>query len=82
MIYEPGTGKGYVYLMRKDELQTYRRILRLKGKLIDRRILTKPEPRGEINYWGWMRFDRPLPLYDAMEAGLVPIFREGGQRFE
>ena len=60
--------------MRKDEVNTIRVILPLKNVMIDRRIFTSPDERNDKKYWGWMRFARPLPLWEAMEAGLVPLF--------
>ncbi len=61
---------GYIYLMRKDVNRTYKYLHRIGARVADKRILK--EKNGD--YFGWMRFPRPLPEYDAMEAGLIPLF--------
>lgn len=66
--------RGYVYLMQKDEVETLKAVIHLRNTLIDRRICVETENRVDKKYWGWMRFSQPLPLWDAMEGGLVPIF--------
>lgn len=62
---------GYIYLMRKDVNKTYRYLRRIGARIVDKRILKE---KSHDNYYGWMRFPRPLPEYDAMEAGLIPLF--------
>ena len=75
MIYDPDPWQhGYVYLMRKDERKTMKVLLKLKNVMIGKMIFNVPDYRDGNIYCGWMRFARPLPLWEAMEAGLVPIF--------
>lgn len=63
--------QGYIYLMRKDVTRTYRYLRSIGARIVDKRILKE---KSQDNYYGWMRFPRPLPVFDAMEAGLVPLF--------
>ena len=63
--------QGYIYLMRNDVNKTYRYLRRIGARIVDKRRLKE---KSKDNYYGWMRFPRPLPLYDAMEAGLIPLF--------
>lgn len=63
--------KGYIYLMQKDINSTLRALWKLKPKIVEKRVLKE---KSEDNYYGWIRFPRPIPLLDAMDAGLVPIF--------
>lgn len=63
--------QGYVYLMRNDVNKTYRYLRRIGARIVDKRILKE---KTSDNYYGWMRLPRPLPLWDAMDAGLVPLF--------
>ena len=75
MVYEPKSYRGYTYLMRKDYYTTMRVIVNLKNIMIARKLLAEPDGRPHKNtYFGWMRFIKPLPLWEAMEAGLVPLF--------
>lgn len=67
--------KCFVYLMRYDEIRTIQHLSKIKARVVDRRIYINMEKRGDKYYWGWIGFDKPIPLWDAMEAGLVPIFR-------
>lgn len=66
--------RGYVYLMRKNEQDTYRAIGRLRGTIINHDTFIKPATIDNNKYWGRMRFRTPLPYWDAMEGGLVPLF--------
>lgn len=62
--------------MQKDINRTLRTLWKIKPKIVEKRVLKE---KSEDNYYGWIRF--PRPLLDAMEAGLVPIFntyRPGG----
>ena len=68
---------GYIYLMKKDEVHTINALHHIHGRIIDRRFYTSMSRRGDKWYWGWIAFEKPLHLFDAMIAGLVPIFREG-----
>ena len=75
LLYKPeASSRGYVYLMQKDEVHTLRVIMKIKNVMLDRRIFLVPDDRNDKKYWGWMRFAKPLPLWEAMEAGLVPLF--------
>ena len=67
---------GFVYLMMFDESRTIQYLRKLHVRVIDRRFHTTMQQRGEKWYWGWVCFEKPIDLYDAWEAGLVPIFRE------
>lgn len=75
MVYEPKPYRGYTYLMRKDYHNTMGVIVNLKNIMIGKKILCEPDGRPtKKTYFGWMRFIKPLPLWEAMEAGLVPLF--------
>ena len=67
---------GFVYLMMFDESRTIQYLRKLHVRVIDRRFHTTMQQRGDKWYWGWVCFEKPIDLYDAWEAGLVPIFRE------
>ncbi len=69
--------RGYIYLMKHDEIRTVNALSHINGKVIDRRFYTNMNRRGDKWYWGWIAFKEPLTLWDAMIAGLVPIFRDG-----
>lgn len=68
--------KGFVYVMMFNEIRTINELSQIKARVIDRRIYTNRERRGNKWYWGWMAFEKPLNDYDAMCAGLVPIFKK------
>ena len=75
MVYEPKLYRGYTYLMRNDYNNTMRVIVKLNNVMIAKKILVVPDGRPyNKTYFGWMRFLKPLPLWEAMEAGLVPLF--------
>lgn len=70
-------GKRYNYLMRFNEESTIKILSGMKVRMIDRQFYKKMKKKGRSWYWGWIAFNDPLPLFDAMEAGLVPTFRTG-----
>lgn len=69
--------RGYIYVMMYDEIRTVNALAHINGRVIDRRFYTNMARRGDKWYWGWVAFEEPLNLMDAMDAGLVPIFRDG-----
>ena len=69
--------RGFAYVMMFNEIKTIQLLKGVKTRICDRRFYTNRKPRGDKWYWGWICFEKPLPLWDAMNAGLVPIFREG-----
>ena len=66
---------GFVYLMMFDESRTIQYLRKFHVRVIDRRFHTTMQQRGDKWYWGWVCFEKPIDLYDAWEAGLVPIFK-------
>lgn len=66
----------YVYMMQFDEFRTVNALKKLKIRIADRRFYKNPLKKGKRAYWGWIGFDEPLELLDAMECGLVPVFRD------
>lgn len=69
--------RGYVYLMKYHEIRTIQLLAGIKIRVCDRRFYTRRSRRGDKWYWGWIAFVEPLPLWEAMNAGLVPIFKLG-----
>lgn len=82
MDYDPKRWKstrmrnGFVYLMKKNELITIPKLRGIGARVIDRRFHLNPVDRNGRWYFGWICFDKPINEYDAMEAGLIPIFRK------
>lgn len=64
----------FVYMMKKPEFVTTRHIRQMHRRIVSHRFWNKRYKRGRWWYYGWVAFDRPIEDYDAMEAGLVPIF--------
>ena len=69
--------RGYTYSMKYDAERTFKTLHGLKYRIVERRFFHQPSMWSEKYVWGWVKFKEPLPLWDAMEAGLVPIFRMG-----
>ena len=70
--------RGYTYSMKYDAERTFKTLHGLKYRIVERRFFHQPSMWSDKYVWGWVKFEEPLPLWDAMEAGLVPIFRMGG----
>ena len=70
------TRRCYVYKMQFDEYRTVAALKKLKIRMADRRFYQNPLKQGKHVYWGWIGFEKPLNIYDAMECGLVPVFRD------
>lgn len=66
--------RAYVYLMKFNEIRTIQALKPVKCRIADRRFYLNMSKRGDKWYWGWIAFTKPLHPWDAMEAGLVPIF--------
>ena len=69
-------------MMMYNEIKTIQLLKGVKTRICDRRFYTNRKQRGEKWYYGWICFEKPLDLYDAMIAGLVPIFRNPEGRKE
>ena len=70
------TRPGYIYVMRNNEECTINHLKGIGARIINKCFWHKRYPRNGQWYWGWVMFDRPIHLYDAMMAGLVPIYKE------
>ena len=68
--------RGFNYMMMFDPDRTLEKLKGVKVRMCDRRFYKGRKQRGDKWYYGRMRFVQPLDLWDAMEAGLVPAFRE------
>ena len=71
-------GKSFIYMMRYPKDVTVEHTSKLHRRIISHRFWFMRYQREKHWYYGWVAFEKPLPLWDAMEAGLVPIFRRGG----
>lgn len=69
--------KKFVYMMRFPHEFTTERISKIHRRIVAHRFWITRYQREKHWYYGWVAFENPLPLWDAMEAGLVPIFRMG-----
>ena len=69
----------FIYLMKFDETSTFQRLAKLKARIVDKNVWSQRYKKGDRWYYGWIILDRPLELFDAMEVGLIPIFRERGK---
>lgn len=69
----------FIYLMKLDETSTIKRLAELKARIIDKSVWSQRYKKGSRWYYGWICLDKPLELFDAMEVGLIPIFRERGK---
>ena len=67
--------RGYTYIMRNSLRVTKEKLKGVTYKINDCMIYEKPYMQGDRLCYGWMKFDKQLEIYDAMEAGLVPNFR-------
>ena len=75
MSYIPRSQRpGYLYLMQKDIGVTRQIIRSLEIRVVDFETFKEPTKIDSHKYFGWMRFRSPLPDWDAMEGGLVPLF--------
>lgn len=74
---------GYVYSMKYDSAVTLKHLSKTGSRIRDRRFFHQPSIWHGKRVYGWVSLDRPMQLFDAMEAGLVPMFREPpkGERF-
>lgn len=68
--------RGYTYSMKHDAKQTLERLKGIEYRIVERRFFHQPSAWHDSIVWGWIKFKEPLQLWDAMEAGLVPIFRQ------
>ena len=75
----PRFQKRFVYLMQFDERRTTQYLSKAHLRIVDRKFFNSLRKRGKKYYWGWVAFDKPISLYDAMEGGLVPSFRNVGR---
>lgn len=66
---------GYTYYMLKSESATRDSLKDIKHRIKDIKIYMRPYPVGTRHYHGWVKLEGELELYDAMEAGLVPVKR-------
>ena len=67
--------RGYTYSMRYDSDFTLMRLKGVSCRIVERKFFHQPSTWNEDRVWGWIKFKDPIPLWDAMEAGLVPRFR-------
>lgn len=68
--------KGYTYNMLKPLDKTKEMLKNVPHKINDCKIYERAySQNGERPIFGWIKLDRTLDLFDAMEAGLVPVFR-------
>lgn len=67
----------FIYMMRCPKDFTVERISRMRRRIVSFRFWMSKFQRDKHWYYGWVAFEKPLPLWDAMEAGLVPIFKQG-----
>lgn len=68
---------GYTYNMLKPLDKTKEKLKGIPYKINDCRVYDRAYSQyGEKPIFGWLKLDRTLELFDAMEAGLVPVFRE------
>ena len=70
--------RGYAYLMKKPKEDTMKALKGVKTRIADRKFYQKAYKKQTRWYYGWIAFTEPINTYDAMNAGLVPIFRDGG----
>ena len=66
--------RGFTYSMRYDPDKTLDKLQGIKYRVVDRRFYNQPSMWNAKLVWGWMKLREPLQLWDAMEAGLVPMF--------
>ena len=66
----------YIYVMHNNPFYTCEKIANLDARCIDYRFWNQMRQRGDRWYWGWVVFNKEIPLWDAMDAGLVPLFRK------
>lgn len=69
--------RGYTYSMKNNSEYTLKRLAGVRYRIVERRFFHQPSMWSDKYVWGWVKFREPLPLWDAMEAGLVPLFRQG-----
>lgn len=67
--------KKYIYMMRLPDIVTIQHISRIHKRIVDHRFWLTRYKRDDHWYYGWVAFEEQLHLWDAMESGLVPIFK-------
>ena len=75
--------RGFTYELHRPVDQIFENLTGVKYRLVDKRFYNHPSTWKGKNVWGWIKFREPLHIYDAMMAGLVPVFRDvitGGNR--
>lgn len=68
--------RGYTYAMQHDQMLTLDKLTGIPCRIVERRFYHQPSMWHNKRVWGWIKFKEPLHLWDAMEAGLVPVFRQ------
>lgn len=66
---------GYTYSMMYDKEFTLQKLTGTEFRIVDRRFYHHPSMCRDKLVRDWIKFRNPIPLWDAMEAGLVPVFR-------
>ena len=68
--------RGYTYSMKNDSERTLKKLKGIPCRIVERKFFHQPSMWHDKYVWGWVKFKEPIPLWDAMEAGLIPMFRQ------
>lgn len=66
--------RGYTYYMKKPLEATKQKLQGIRYRINDCMIYSKPYLQKGRLYYGWIKMDEQLDIFDAMEAGLVPNY--------
>lgn len=66
--------RGYTYSLKYHYDIVLKRLKEVDCRIVDRRFYNQPSTWKGKPAYGWIKLKEPIPLWDAMECGLIPEF--------